>query len=68
MGQMAEKKHSALEVDDALFECQERLRQLNPASDFLKNVINTAINVLDKLRASVLRKTTPTEDLWPPKK
>jgi hypothetical protein len=65
---MREKKHSALEVDDALFECQERLRRLNPASQFLENVIKMADTVLERLRASILRKTTPIEDLWPPKK
>lgn len=68
MGQMPEKKHSALEVDDALFECQERLRRLKPASQFLASAIDMAISVMDKLRGSIIRKTTPTEDLWPPKK
>lgn len=68
MGQMAEKKHSDLEVDDTLYEFEERLGRLNPASHAGRSVVKLALAVIGKGRSALMWMTTPTEELWPPKK
>ena len=66
--EMRKKYHSELEVDDALFECEERLSRLNPKSKTVVNLIKMVLMGLQRTRAVLMRITMPTEDLWPPKR